>query len=62
MGLAWQHGPRAPGAMGQFVVAHHLAPGQHVVPHGPDRNVTLREAAGGRRHGAPTPHAPFARG
>jgi hypothetical protein len=62
MGLAWQQGPLAPGAMGQFLVAQHLAPRHHVVPHGPDRKVTLREAAGGRRPGAPTPHAPSARG
>jgi len=39
MGLAWQQGPLASGAVG----------GQSVIPHGPDRDLTTDEPAPGRR-------------
>ena len=38
MGLAWQQGPLASGAVGRSVI-----------PHGPDRDLTTDELAPGRR-------------
>ena len=34
-------------------VLQHLAPGQHVVSHGPDRNLTIDEVSGSARPGTP---------
>ncbi len=43
MGLAWQQGPLASGAIGR------LEPGRAVVPHGVDRDLTTDEVATGRQ-------------
>jgi hypothetical protein len=47
MGLSWQQGPLAPGAIGRFLVPGPLPdrllfaePGQTVIPHGIDRDLT----------------------
>jgi len=48
MGLSWQQGPLSPGAVGHFFVPEplpkSLEPGQRVVPHGPDRRLTVAGA------------------
>jgi hypothetical protein len=61
MGLAWQQGPLAAGAVGRFLVPDplperlldgarlRLEPGQSVIPHGPDRDLTTDEFALGRQ-------------
>jgi uncharacterized protein (DUF427 family) len=42
-------------------VVQHLAPGQHVVSHGPDRNLTIDEVTGSARPGAPGHLTPLGR-
>jgi hypothetical protein len=67
MGLAWQQGPLASGAVGRFLVSGlvsfepdkvevhldgarlRLEPGQSVIPHGADRDLTTDELAPGRQ-------------
>ena len=57
MGLAWQQGPLASGAIGRLLVPDPLSldgtwlrlePGQTVVPHGPDRELTPDDLSPGR--------------
>lgn len=54
MGLSWQQGPLAPRAAGRFLVAVELdgtrlrlEPGQSVLPHGIDRDLTVDQVAPG---------------